>query len=327
MDKLAKLAFVIQQLATYSGQKKAINGGSTFVSCPYHTESTPSFRIFHSPSTKSPGYGKCYGCGAAHPWNEYAAKIGLKPWAYAKPTELFAHTLIEREKEQGEEKLVLSELPKNKVWRGLKTNFLRSIGMQLCTTSWGASFVFLPVDVLGRRRGYVKARLRKVAGEISYINSKGSWSSSSGLFLYDQVMATKPKVLVLVEGPRDALRLLSYGIPAISILGTQSWSPKKSRLIELSGVDYAIICMDGDCAGLRAVTWVSQHLKSFVKTKIFSLTGKDSPYYKFREEDEPTKAAKQAGVELWDPGNMPLRKVEQLKQLVNKLSQTSRQDT
>jgi hypothetical protein len=320
MDHLGKLAFVIAQLATYAGEKRTVNSGSTLVSCPYHSEKTPSFRIFHAPTTKSPGFGKCYGCGAAHPWDAFADKLGLKPWSYAKPTEIFASSLrFTQEEDDASEDLQFFDLPRGKVWRGIKTDFLIKIGAKKCVNEYGTAFVYLPVNVLGRERGYIKARLKKVDGKPSYINSRGSWSAQSGLFLYDYVMRKKPKVIVLVEGPRDGLRLNMRRVPGISILGTQSWSSKKSRLIELSGAEHVVLATDGDCAGLAAVKLITPALKPFVRVHHFSLTGKDSPYWPYRHEDEPTKAAKAAGVDLWDPGNMPSHKLRELRSLVQAL--------
>lgn len=319
MDQLARLAFVVSQLSTYAGEKKQINAGSTFVCCPYHAENTPSFRIFHSPTSKSPGYGKCYGCGAAHPWDEFASKLGMKALSYAKPTEVFASSLKVKE-EVEKETLTFSDLPTGKVWRGIKTDFLIDIGARKCVNQYGSTFVYLPVNVLGRERGYIKARLRKTDGKPSYINSKGAWSAQTGLFLYDWVMKKKPKVVVLVEGPRDGLRLNYHGIPTIPILGTQSWSPRKSRLIELSGVEIVITAMDGDCAGIDAVELITPKLEPLVRVVNFSLVGKDSPYWPYRNKKNPTKAAKADGVELWDPGNMPLTKLRELRSLVRSLS-------
>lgn len=322
MDHLAKLAFVISQLSTYAGAKKAMDG-STFVACPYHSESTPSFRIFHTSSSKSPGYGKCYGCGRAAPWNEHAPKLGLKPWSYAKPAPLFASSLrMEERVDDQDEQLSYADLPENKVWRGIKTDFLRQLGCRKVTNQWGRSYVYLPVFVLGTLRGYIKAQLRKRDDAPSYINKKGKWSLDYGLFLYDHVAAAKPKVIGLVEGPRDGLRMNYLGVPAVSILGTQSWSDRKSRLIELMGVTDVILIMDGDCAGRAAVELIEPKLSKFVRVHTFSLTGSDSPYHQFRDEDEPTKAAKAAGVSLWDPGNMPLSKVKELKALFRQIAQT-----
>lgn len=325
MDALAKLAFVIAQLSGYSGPKRVVNSGSTFICCPYHSESTPSFRIYHTPGSRSPGHGKCYGCGVSHAWNEFAPLIGLKGWEHAKPTALYAHGLVgssDSTSEASPDDFTLSDLPRGKVWRSIPTNFLIEIGAKKCTASWGGVMVYLPVMVLGRERGYIKARMRKDADKPSYINSKGSWSSTSGLFLYDYVKSTWPdtKTVVLVEGPRDGLRLAHVGIPTISILGTQSWSPKKTRLLEMLGVESAILCMDGDCAGKEAEAKLETLIRPLLTVHKFSLRGKDSPYHQFAKEEHPTKAAKEAGVSLWDPMSMPTGKVRELRRLVNHLN-------
>jgi len=320
--ELRKLAFVIQQLEGYSGVKKKINDASTFVCCPYHSENTPSFRIFHSAATKSPGWGKCYGCSASVNWNEHAPKLGLLPYEYAKPTEQFAvSTDLQLDSEPEEENLTLSDLPRDKIWRGMKTNFLIDVGCRKAVTEWGAVFVYMPVHISGELRGYIKARLRKETGKPSYINRKGAWSSDFGLFPYDYAVRDHPKVISLVEGPRDSLRFNSLGIPALAVLGTQSWSERKSRLVALTGAEHAIVAMDGDCAGIAAEELICKPLSRMMNVHIFSLHGDDSPYHQFIDEPKPSKAAKAAGVTLWDPGNCPQRKIRELKALIRSLSQ------
>lgn len=74
------------------------------------------------------------------------------------------------------------------------------------------------------------------------------------LFPWDFVrkMARKRGVLVLVEGQVDALVLISRGIPAVAILGTNNWSKFKESLIVSSGVRKVIVAMDGDKPGRKA---------------------------------------------------------------------------
>ncbi len=90
----------------------------------------------------------------------------------------------------------------------------------------------------------------------TYMNAKGLWSLNKGLFPFDysvKVMLEKNvSTVVLVEGPRDALRLLKAGIPAMSILGTHSWSDSKRRLLERAGVTKIVLLFDGDEAGEAA---------------------------------------------------------------------------
>ena len=318
-----KLDHVIRELGTYSGPKRP-GPTSTFVACPFHQENTPSGRVFHAPTTKSPGFFKCYGCGKTAPWDEVAPKLGLKPYQWAKPSEQYAYALRSRD-QVDERKLVFYALPADKVWRHIKTNFLlKVVKARMCRVLYpdgvrSQKMLYFPVMVKSELRGYIRARMKKVDGKPSYLNAPGPWSHDYGLFLYDQAVALMERKgwssIVLVEGPRDALRLLSMGIPAIAILGTQSWSQRKSQLIEMTGATTIILAMDGDDAGLDAVQLIRPLLETMVKIKVFDLTSKDSPYWQFRDDDHPSKAAKAADVTLWDPGNMPERKVNQLRTL------------
>ena len=324
---LRKLQHVQSELAMYAGTKKAGPNDSTFVLCPFHGERTPSFRIYHGANSRSPGYGRCYGCPAHGPWDEIAPKLGLKAYTYAKPSQQFAHKVVKEINNEPEDGTPSSEfefkpLPKDKLWRTISTNLLRDIGCKRMK-QWNESFIFVPVMVKGSERGYIRARLRKKKDAPSYLNKAGRWSELSGLFPYDfavKMMRDKGlNCLTLVEGPRDALRLLSLGIPAVAILGTQSWSKRKAHLIELSGAEHVMLCFDGDDAGAGAEEKVTPSLEALVQVHTFNLRGKDSPYWKFRNEDEPSKKAKKAKVALWDPGEMPLRKCKQLRRRIKKL--------
>lgn len=321
---LRKLQFVVDQLASYSGAKKPGPNQSTFVLCPFHGERTPSFRIYHSASSHSPGFGKCYGCGHSGPWDEIAPALGLKAFKYAKPTQQFARPVVHAP--EVVEDLVdfnFKRIPPNKFWRTISTDLLIDIGCKRIR-QYDEPFIYMPVNVMGRERGYIRARLRKKKDKPSYLNKSGRWSETAGLFPFDytvELMRRKGyNSIVLVEGPRDALRLLSFGIPAVAILGTQSWSKRKAHFIELSGATNAVLCFDGDDAGKSAIEKVTPSLAALTTLHTFDLCGKDSPYWPFRKLDEPSKAAKKKRVELWDPGNMPIAKVKQLKRLVRRLS-------
>jgi len=315
-----RLNHVIQELNNYSGPKKKL-ASSTLVSCPYHSERTPSGRIFHDVKTKSPGFFKCYGCGKKAKWDEVAPLLGLKPYKWTKPADQYAQSLRHEDEEKNKiKKMEFSDIPRDKRWRTIKTNLLIALGAKRVITIYEGgyrtkSMVYLPVFIKGTQRGFIRARMQKEKDKPSYLNSPGPWSQDLGLFPYDFAIRKNPKTIVLVEGPRDALRLLSYGIPAIAILGTQSWSARKSRMIELTGAERVVLCMDGDDAGKKAIELIEPQLEGLINTTVFDLCGPDSPYDQFADEDEPSKVAKAAGVELWDPGNMPLNKVKELKAL------------
>lgn len=313
-----KLNHVLAEINAYTGAKKQV-GDSTFVLCPYHNERTPSGRIFHSPNSKSPGFFKCYGCGQNAKFDEVAVRLGMRPYTYASPQELDARPAVRELEVANDIKYQHTPLPKNKLWRHIKTNLLIDIGCTLIE-QYREKFIYMPVKVKGTEKGFIRARLKKAKDKPSYLNKAGKWSENFGLFPYDYSVKMMSDLgldtLVLVEGPRDALRLLSEGIPAIAILGTQSWSKRKGITIELSGAHRVIICGDGDCAGIAANKMIKEKLEGLVATEIFDLCGKDSPYWQFRKKDSPTKSAKAKGVDLWDPASMPKAKVQQLRKLL-----------
>ena len=129
-----KLDFVINQINCYSGTKKYINAYSCFVLCPFHGERTPSCRIHYAPTSRSPGFWSCYGCGAKGNWDTIAPKLGLKQYQWAKPEPEFARTLTTKvlvETDTNDKDLVLEPLPPNKIWRTIKTNLLIELGSKL----------------------------------------------------------------------------------------------------------------------------------------------------------------------------------------------------
>ncbi len=320
-----KLRHVQAELRSYHGEKRE-SGEYTFVLCPYHSEKTPSGQIFHGPQTRLPGYFLCRGCGEKGSWNKIAPVLGLKPFTKQKPEDAYSVPLAKVVTEESKEKLKYRDLPRKKVWREIKTNFLiDKIKARYVYKwnedyqRWGQKHIWLPVHVGGDLKGYIRARLKKdPEGKWpSYYNKKGGWSKRTGLFPFDPAIRLMKKLrsttMVLVEGPRDALRLLSYGIPCMAILGTTSWTMFKPELLELHGVERVIVMMDGDDAGIAASELVMPDLKKLLQVKRVRLWAlKGSPYRKYArlETDEEKKAYKH---KLWDPGNCPEWILEKIK--------------
>lgn len=319
VETQSRLDFVKNQLSMYAGPKKEM-GNSVFVLCPWHAEKTPSARVYVTGS-KSPGYTKCYGCGGYGKWDDVAPLLGLQAFKRGRPVAEFASANILPKEDEAvidgfvHEPMELYDLPKNKKWRGIKTKLLTDLGAKTCrikSEDYGLlkPRLWLPVYMNGELRGYIKARFRKHPDWPSYINAKGPWSKTHGLFPFDYAVALmkslKSRTIVLVEGQRDALRLLAAGIPAMCILGTQSWSDTKARMLELAGVRRLILLFDGDCAGKEATELLKPKLTHMFKVKALRLWAMPgSPYKQFRNEENPTKAAKKADVKLWDPGECP----------------------
>ena len=199
-------------------------------------------------------------------------------------------------------------MPKNKLWREIKTNLLIDIGCKVCRVDYGFNqsdkFIYLPVKIDGEVVGYTKGRMRKEKGKPSYINLRGSWVKTHGLFPFDYAISklTDTKTVVLVEGQRDALRLLQLGIPALCIMGTQNFSIDKARLLEIHGVNRVVIMLDGDDAGIEGTKKVVQIVKGVLEYKVVRL---------WRIENSPYITGKG---EKYDPNNCPLWILNKLKE-------------
>ena len=110
---------------------------------------------------------------------------------------------------------------------------------------------------------------------------------------------------MLVEGARDALRLLSKGIPALAILGTNNWSAKKLELLMLLEIDYIVLMMDADQPGIDARKSIQKAAEKKIETRSVKLEKiQQSVIGEFKKED------------AWDPGNIP---EEVLDKIIRKL--------
>lgn len=302
---------VKDQLRLFSGRKGQTNDTYTFILCPWHAEKTPSGQVFHGSGTRNPGYFRCLGCGKKTPWNDLAVATGMQPFGRVEPKDTYSTPLSIGDDEDDPIKFELHPLPKNKTWRTMDTNFLRKVGVKMMLTEFGTRMLWLPVFINGEERGFIKARLKKdPTGERpSYINKKGPWSKTHGLFPFDYSIKLMremgSKTMVLVEGPRDALRLLSLGIPALSILGTNTWTQRKATLLELYGVERVLLMMDGDDAGIAATEKIAPEIRGLMTLTTIKLWRvKNNPYYEYEKitDLEGKKAFKS---KLWDPGNCP----------------------
>lgn len=139
-------------------------------------------------------------------------------------------------------------------WRSFDGAFLQSIGAKIIHDTYAdnVAALFL-VKISGRVRGGVKAVYEKKQGGLGYLTMRGEWVSSYGLFPYDYTKRLIQKhrfsFVILVEGPRDALRLLRLGIPAIAVLGANTIGKRKALFISSLGVDTVYVMPDNDKGG------------------------------------------------------------------------------
>lgn len=131
------------------------------------------------------------------------------------------------------------------------------------------------------------------------MNSPGDWAKDHGLWPYDHVAEmladTGMTAVSIVEGPRDALRCIAGGVPALCTFGTQSMSKAKLKKICELPIETIIPMGDGDQAGHK-----------------FNQTVKDlaPPQIKIRVARIPITK------ERYDPYSMPQKMFKHLKQMV-----------
>lgn len=95
--------------------------------------------------------------------------------------------------------------------------------------------------------------------------------------LYPYDLFDHPTVVVLVEGPTSAIRLIDAGICAYAVLGVENWSVVKRAALVSRGIKGVILLFDGDEAGRRATKEIGADLETSVKVLAIDLPDKKDP--------------------------------------------------
>lgn len=260
------------------------------VICPFHNDTRPSGNINLDPlEERAPiGWFRCWSCSASCHWDEYAKTVGLRPLDGKRTTsDDYVDPAAMKERlyeEKLQYKLELKRLElfddfPFETWRDVPVKTLKAVGCKYAFyDKTGDFYVWFPVFVKGKLKGYLRAMLEKSddPDAISYINAPGRWSNKYGLLYFDYSVELMKKLdlktIVLVEGPRDGLRLIQNKIPAMSVLGAVNFGEDKMLLLEQEGVENVIIFMDGDKAGKKATKHIYNKVKGhFSMTKFVKL--------------------------------------------------------
>lgn len=299
---------------------KMVTANSTKVCCPFHNDDTPSLRIWHRS-----GKAQCYGCGWKGEYDDVALARGLEPYKRdpMRPITAAVVRRAEEEKPDNFDRALLDDykirpLPLGKTWRKVPTYLLSDVGCKLMThKDYGTRFILMPVYINGELRGFSRARMKKEEGKPSYISAGGQWIHSAGLWPFDYAIKLMRRIgsstIVVVEGQRDALRLLANGIPAVCFFGTNGWTDQKAQLLEAFGVSTVVIMPDGDQAGIDCLDDIVDSVNKFLTAKpvrLWNIKGNPWPKYKAAKTDKERAEIKKT---LWDPGSMPQRIVDQVK--------------
>lgn len=246
---------------------------------PGQRENTPSFKINLKRNGKfAPGTGRCFGCSQYVGKFEAIldpSKLEISEESFDEEGDDFVQPLYNTSldpillDEDEEEFSIPNPIPwTNDEWRSIPGYIMKGIGAQLYfDVEFDNLMVYLPCNVDSKHIGGIRANIEK-KGKRNYYNTKGPWVKEEALFPYDYTVglleSTSLSTIIIVEGPRDSLKLLQYGIPAVAILGTGNWSETKAELILSLHPKRVITALDGDAAGKRATKEIHKSLKNEV---------------------------------------------------------------
>ena len=245
--------------------------GSTLamIRCPFHAggnERTPSLSIAVNHPRRPNGDAKCFACGWHGSWGELTKSIGIDSNYEDDEARVSISALLSDDADTQEERA----FPITSDWRGIKKEMLERAKASLRVSRFASLSLYLPVFVLGDEVGGIYAELVKTRKH-SYIETPGGWKNEN-LYGYDlakKMLDKGHQTLVVVEGPRDCLRLLQYGIPAVAILGTGSWNTRKQNLLLSLDPHEVCLALDSDDAGRNATKTIFKTLKKEVAVDAF----------------------------------------------------------
>lgn len=258
---------VRDQLRQLGGRQKTA-GDWHMVQCVFHDDSSPSCGVYLRKDDPSRKFGSfnCLGCGAHGDWNVFAEKAKLeqiKSWNSAETHVSYKLDNADDELLGAAGQTIRSVLtvmkcpeaqkwPEYVEWRGLPGRLIHRVGGLAINDRFDGLAVLFPIIIGDRVRGAVKALYKKKANT-SYITMSGQWVKRFGLFpyayTYSLIERFEHRFVILVEGPRDVLRLLKLGIPAVAVLGANTISKTKLLYITNLGVDQVYVMSDNDNGG------------------------------------------------------------------------------
>lgn len=231
-------------------------GNEIRICCPFHPYTIgkpdihPSLDIYHD-GTKA----NCWSCPWSGSWVDIAKFLGVDPGESMHDTgaveEAFDNMRKEQEKRDRRILLPAEVEPWEGTWRNLSNTFLSPIAYGWFDSRFRVERILFP--------DYQADGLKWVAGVVHEADRKrlgrhGKWVNAAGMdastcfFGEDHIKSTGT---VIVEGPYDALRLRSYGIPSVALLGTNNWGWAKAERLGLLGIEMVVALTDGDKPGRK----------------------------------------------------------------------------
>lgn len=307
---------IMSEIEKLPGQKNYL-GSTTMVCCPFHADGTPSCGIVTELGSSIPlGFFNCLGCGEKGPWNKLAKHAQLEEIESWKAVETDVSNIDARKRATAESCLETNHSLKDLLeqlnvgslypwsdrtdWRGYSGSFIKELGGMYNMDHKAELTCFFPIKIGKRYYGGVKAILEKVPGMPSYINTKGDWVNRYGIFPYNytwqKIVEHDLDYVVLTEGPRDPLRLLSEGIPALAILGVNNITERKIEMIINMGVTTVYVMSDNDKGGKILRKNIKKAAKGKVSVKSIRLPEEldsDGNLIKMDPDDAPNSVIRE----------------------------------
>lgn len=287
------------------------------VECPFHSHSGRKKHLGFARESRFGGM-HCWVCGkeGGRDWNAYAAKMGLALIDGKRPAGRDTRGLLTGYQDDFGTNDRWSQLPPGtepwtQNWRGLSAEFLSTIPTFRWWDSKSKGYRLLwPVIHNGKFLGCTSAAAEPDLQPKT--RNLAKLPTSQCMFPFDHELVRSSTGVVLVEGQFDVLRLLSKGIPALSIMGVSQWQndgrsgPFKKAALIGRGIKRVVIAMDGDDAGQVAAEKIHNTLYKDldVRTMIFP--------------KPPVGAVDEQGREItsYDPGNCPEKFLKLMKKML-----------
>lgn len=283
------VAIIRNELAKFRGPQKTA-GEYRMVMCPFHGDGDPSCGVFmrRDHPTKPLGWFHCFGCKAHGEWNVFAEKTGLqtiKEWNSKETNVEYDADKVE-DALLGESGMTMRGVqrimgcpeaqpwPEGMDWRGVSGKLISAVGGKVINDERADGIaVLFPIKIGRKIRGGVKAIFnKKTPSALGYITMNGEWVKQYGLFPYAYtaklIRENGFTFVILVEGPRDALRLLKMGLPALAMLGASAVSRAKMLYITSLGVDQVYVMPDNDNGGRTLWRNIKQRVPSARRIKL-----------------------------------------------------------
>lgn len=295
------------------GVEGKISGRNFTARCPFpdHEDRSPSFAI--ALEGKSKGLWNCFGCGSqgniihfvqrkldldrteAEEW--LAKEFGLDKIIYTPSTEEISKLLADQA-ERVEEDMIIIPLPRPAYdtapamkymadRRGYSKekaeNIFNHFGMAYCAEGYYKERIIIPIyDSTGKQATFEACAVNHLA-EKRKLYPKGS-PMARLLFNHSKISSSHTWV---VEGLWDAIRLWSFGEPAIATFGAHM-SVYQARMI-ISKYSDVFLLYDGDEAGYKAGYDAYERLKPYVNVYRAELAFGDPDELKNQEFKELIK--------------------------------------